>query len=76
MRMAAAAIFLFASSIAAAADPAEFFEMRVRPILAKNCFACHTTAHLGNLEMVSGASLRKGGNSGPASFPGNRTRAY
>ena len=44
--------------------------MRVRPLLAKNCFACHTTTALGNLKMVSGESLKKGGNSGPAVVPG------
>ena len=22
--------------------PAEYFEMKVRPLLAKNCFSCHT----------------------------------
>lgn len=54
-----------------ATDQIEFFETRIRPLLAKNCFACHTTAHLGNLEMVSLDSLRKGGNSGPAIIPGN-----
>jgi hypothetical protein len=64
-------LILVCSSIAWSADPAEFFENRVRPVLSKNCFACHTTAHLGNLEMVSGAALRKGGNSGPAIVPGD-----
>ena len=51
-------------------DSNEFFEMRVRPILAKNCFACHTSTALGNLKIVSAESLRKGGNSGPAIVPG------
>ncbi|MEJ7607456.1 MAG: DUF1549 domain-containing protein [Bryobacteraceae bacterium] len=49
----------------------EFFEMRVRPVLAKNCFACHTSTALGNFKMVSAESIRKGGNSGPAVVPGN-----
>lgn len=53
-----------------AETPADFFEMRVRPVLAKNCFACHTSTALGNLTIVSAESLRKGGNSGPAVIPG------
>lgn len=44
----------------------EFFEMRVRPVLAKNCFACHTASKMGGLEMRSRESLLKGGKSGPA----------
>ncbi len=47
-------------------DPVEFFETKVRPVLAKNCFACHTQTKLGGLEMASRDTLLKGGNSGPA----------
>jgi hypothetical protein len=46
-------------------DPVEFFETKVRPVLAKNCFACHTQTKLGGLEMASRDTLLKGGNSGP-----------
>src|SRR5215468_259723 len=53
------------------ADRLEFFETRVRPVLAKNCFSCHTQSKLGGLEMVSRDSLLKGGNSGPAILPDN-----
>ncbi|MBI3698504.1 MAG: DUF1549 domain-containing protein, partial [Acidobacteria bacterium] len=53
-----------------AADSGEFFETRVRPVLAKNCFTCHTTAKMGGLEMKSRESLLKGGNSGAAITPG------
>src|SRR5579863_2366589 len=64
-------VFLAYSAAAYGTDPVEFFETRVRPVLAKHCFACHTTARLGNLEMVSGDALRKGGNSGPAVVAGH-----
>jgi hypothetical protein len=37
----------------------------------KNCFACHTAAHSGGLQLDSRDSLIKGGNSGPAIVPGN-----
>ncbi|MBI3667970.1 MAG: PSD1 domain-containing protein [Acidobacteria bacterium] len=53
------------------ADPREFFEMRIRPLLANNCFACHTVSRMGGLEMTSRESFLKGGNSGPAIVPGN-----
>ena len=53
-----------------AVDGIEFFESRVRPILAKNCFGCHTSAPMAGLAMVSSDSLKKGGKSGPAIVPG------
>ena len=52
------------------AERVEFFETHVRPVLAENCFACHTASRMGGLEMTSRASLLTGGNSGPAIEPG------
>src|SRR4029078_13234847 len=49
---------------------AEFFEMRVRPVLARNCFACHAHSSLGGLRPDSREGLFKGGKSGPAIVPG------
>ena len=49
----------------------EFFEMRVRPVLAKNCFACHSASKMGGLEIRSRDSLLKGGKSGPAVIAGD-----
>jgi hypothetical protein len=43
----------------AAEGNAEFFETKVRPVLAERCFSCHTQTKLGGLEMVSQASLAK-----------------
>jgi len=53
---------------AADAPPAgsEFFEMRIRPILAKRCFTCHTSGRMGGLEMSGRNALLKGGARGPA----------
>lgn len=51
-------------------DQNDLFEKEVRPVLAKNCFACHSSSPLGNLAMTSREALRKGGNSGPAVTPG------
>ena len=55
-------------------DPTEFFETRVRPVLANNCYSCHTTSKLGGLELDSRASAAQGrkvrpGHSCPANPP-------
>lgn len=54
-------------------DPAaaEFFEMRIRPLLAENCYACHTSARKGDLRLDSREELVRGGSSGPAIRPEN-----
>ena len=53
------------------ADKIDFFETRIRPVLAKNCLSCHTESHLGGLRLDSRENLLKGGNSGPAIIAGN-----
>jgi mono/diheme cytochrome c family protein len=61
-----------APAAAAAADPAalEFFEKKVRPVLADNCFACHgPDKQKSGLRLDSAANIRKGGDSGPAVAP-------
>ena len=54
-------------------DPAaaEYFELRIRPLLAENCYACHTSARKGDLRLDSREELVRGGSSGPAIRPGN-----
>src|SRR5882672_8782954 len=59
-------LLLIAGPLLAATDPSEFFELHVRPVLAKNCYACHTGSHMGGLDVSSREALLKGGNSGPA----------
>ena len=44
---------------------ADFFEKHVRPVLATNCFPCHSKAHMGGLRLDSGEHLMKGGQDGP-----------
>ena len=56
--------------LAAAETPGEFFEMRVRPVLARTCLTCHSTTRMGGLDMTSREGLLKGGASGPAVVPG------
>ncbi len=51
----------------------EFFEKEVRPLLARQCFTCHsakTTKLKGGLRLDSRALAIKGGDTGPAAIPG------
>jgi hypothetical protein len=58
------------------ADSAEmnFFETKIRPVLAARCYACHSARApkiQGGLLLDSAAGLKKGGNSGPIFVAGN-----
>ncbi|BDC51480.1 hypothetical protein F183_A37960 [Bryobacterales bacterium F-183] len=44
----------------------EFFETKVRPVLATNCFGCHTNGAMGGLRLDSPEAIAKGGKRGPA----------
>ncbi|MSU35641.1 MAG: DUF1553 domain-containing protein [Pedosphaera sp.] len=71
-----ATALLFLSSAAHAAGSTEdgdFFEKKIRPILAEHCYECHsaTSAKLkGGLRADGRLTLLKGGDSGPAIMPG------
>ncbi len=67
---------LAVSTVASAAPSAkdlEFFESKIRPVLVKNCHACHTQTKLGGLRLDSREALLAGGKSGPAIVAGNPT---
>jgi len=53
------------------ADSAEFFETKIRPVLASNCYSCHADSKLGGLRVDGREAMLKGGNSGPAIVPGD-----
>src|SRR5215472_2755779 len=53
-----------------ASEKIEFFEARIRPVLANHCYACHTESKLGGLRVDSRVALLEGGKSGPAIVPG------
>jgi hypothetical protein len=53
------------------ASSSDYFESKIRPILATNCYACHTTANSGGLRLDSAEAMAKGGNHGPAVAPGD-----
>src|SRR6266568_2251382 len=48
----------------------DFFESRIRPVLAQQCFVCHTNSKMGGLRLDSRDDIVKGGKSGPAIVPG------
>ena len=54
---------------ALAADPAVFFEERVRPLLASRCFGCHGDTAVSRLRLDSREGMLKGGRRGPALAP-------
>ena len=52
----------------------EFFEKKVRPLLAKHCYECHSTRAdkiKGGLLLDTKSGIRMGGDLGPAVVPGN-----
>src|SRR2546427_758094 len=53
-----------------ASEKAEFFEARIRPVLANNCYTCHTDSKLGGLRVDSRVALLEGGKSGAVIVPG------
>ncbi|HVV72221.1 MAG TPA: c-type cytochrome domain-containing protein, partial [Verrucomicrobiae bacterium] len=64
------------SAVAADPPPAQlqFFESRVRPVLADNCYKCHSQKAekvKGGLLLDSKEGLLKGGDTGPAIVPGD-----
>src|SRR4051812_13442507 len=55
-------------------EGAEFFEKKIRPILVKHCYECHSgdaKKAKGNFVLDTREGLRKGGQSGPVIAPGN-----
>jgi hypothetical protein len=53
------------------ASSPDFFETKVRPILANNCYGCHTDSKLGGLRLDSGEAMLRGGSRGPAIVAGD-----
>ena len=72
-------VFLFAAlgGVAFAQSPEQndFFESKVRPLLASKCLVCHSESARAGLRLDSRAALLKGGKSGPAIVPGDPTQS-
>ena len=56
---------------ASSPEQVESFEAKIRPILAANCYDCHTDQRMGGLRVDSREALLKGGRTGPAIVPGD-----
>ncbi|MFM8359207.1 MAG: c-type cytochrome domain-containing protein, partial [Verrucomicrobiota bacterium] len=81
-RLQPLAFLLLAGATARAAglDPAEvdFFENRVRPLLAERCYECHSAraeSVRGGLRLDHRAGVTRGGTSGPLLVPGQPTES-
>jgi hypothetical protein len=62
-----------ASAQSPSADDLKFFENKIRPVLVKHCYACHSQDAKevgGKLLLDTHAGLRKGGESGPTLIEG------
>jgi hypothetical protein len=57
------------------ASQRDFFESRIRPVLAQQCFICHTNSKSGGLRLDSREEMLKGGKSGPAIVPGDAEKS-
>ncbi len=74
--LAVLSLLFFVPALPAAepsAEQTEFFEKKVRPVLAQNCFKCHSdkVKVKGGLRLDSRATILKGGDNGPALVPGS-----
>ena len=82
-RRALGALLIFSSSahLLGAPEPSslEFFEKKVRPLLAERCYECHATGEgkklKGGLALDTREGARKGGDSGPAVVPGDAKKS-
>jgi hypothetical protein len=77
-------LLALAASLPAAPAPkltpaqTDFFEKKVRPVLVKDCYKCHSAEGgriKGGLRLDTRDGLLKGGESGPAIVPGNLDRS-
>jgi mono/diheme cytochrome c family protein len=78
LKLACAAALACLVTHAGAAEPTkaqiDFFESKVRPVLANNCYKCHSTKAekvKAGLLLDSREAVLKGGDSGPVVVPGN-----
>lgn len=71
LRAIAVVVCLAASLAAQTAADVEFFEKKIRPVLAERCYACHSasaTNVMGGLVVDTRDGIRKGGASGQPSI--------
>jgi hypothetical protein len=80
--MAALGSFILASASVVAADSSaegvDFFEKKIRPLFADNCYKCHSAEAekvKGGLLLDTRDGLLKGGDTGPAIVPGDAEKS-
>ncbi len=72
-----AGLLVTAGSLFAADSPKilsakeQYFETKVRPILVKNCYGCHTSMKSGGLRLDTQPDMMKGGKDGVVVVPGH-----
>ena len=54
-----------------ASSSTDFFEIKVRPVLAERCYSCHASTAMGGLRLDSREAMLKGGSRGAAVTPGD-----
>ncbi len=67
-------IMLLLIAHAAMAGDHEFFESKIRPVLAEKCYECHSAEagkSKGGLLLDTREGIRQGGDTGPAVVPGD-----
>ncbi len=71
------ALLLAPLALLAAGDDELFFESKVRPLLMKRCYECHSLEKKtkGGLALDSRAGWQHGGDNGPAIVPGDLTKS-
>lgn len=85
-RGAVVALGLMCLNASAGAQPADakglaLFESKIRPVLVKECYSCHSAEAAKNKKLRGGLQLdtrdgaRKGGDSGPAVVPGDAKKS-
>jgi len=71
------ALLLAPLALLAAGEDDLFFESKVRPVLIKRCYDCHSTEKKtkGGLALDTRAGWQHGGDNGPAIIPGDLTKS-
>ncbi|MBL8230667.1 MAG: PSD1 domain-containing protein [Bryobacterales bacterium] len=63
-------LLLIVVPLLCAEDGTEFFETKIRPIFAGNCYGCHAQTAMGGLRLDSREAAMRGGSSGAVIVPG------
>jgi hypothetical protein len=70
----------WAAALAALTEEIDFFERKIRPVLAERCYECHSAQSQklkGELRLDTAEGMRKGGKSGkPAIVSGNSSESF